>query len=319
MDGVGAKRVKQIVQTLSERRGAQEAMLFLHGLGLTSNMAAKIYRRYSDDTVRLIRENPYRLAYDVRGIGFLRADEAARGMGIGPDAPERVQAGLHYCLSQATSAGHCFLPRAVLVRETSLLLGVDEALCEPALGALKREARIVVDPERDPSDPAIYPSQLFRAEGEVAAQMAALLQPVPDSGTSQAIMQAANALSLTPSDDQVAALKMVLAEGAAVLTGGPGTGKTTIIRILVNAVGLDESRIALAAPTGRAAKRLAEATGLEAKTIHRMLEYSPMDHSFRRDADHPLDASLVIVDEASMLDLPILPSKTFCLFCAYTY
>jgi len=310
--GLGKKRCEQIAVAFKERRAAQEVMVFLYGLGLTPVMAQKIYRRYADDAIRLIKENPYRLAEDIHSIGFGRADRVARSMGIDHTHPLRMVAGCIHALKEASSDGHCFLPRTVLMERASALLEVDEARCREALQSLTTQNRVVLaEWPVDPLEPAVYLPQLHDAEVGAAQAVARLLsRKIEDQEALKKVDQRASDLGLDLSEDQTRALQLALSQGTSIITGGPGTGKTTILRVLLEATSLQRNRIACAAPTGRAAKRLSESTGLEAKTIHRLLEYSPVERGFKRDENDPLDADLIIVDEASMLDISLFHSLT---------
>jgi exodeoxyribonuclease V alpha subunit len=310
--GLGKKRCEQIAHSFRERRATQEAMVFLYGLGLTPVMAQKIYRRYRDDAVRLVKENPYRLADEIHSIGFGRADKVARAMGIDHTHPLRMSAGCLHALKEATSDGHCFLPRNLLIERAAQLLEVDGRRCQEALTSLVESERLLlVDWPVDPLEPAVYLPTLFEAEEGAAHAVAKLLErQVEDNNALARLSDCAAQLGLDLSDDQQRALKLSLSQGTSIITGGPGTGKTTILRVLLEATSLQRNRISCAAPTGRAAKRLSESTGMEAKTIHRLLEYSPMERKFKRGPDDPLDADLVIIDEASMLDISLFHSLT---------
>ena len=308
--GLGKKRCEQITDAFKERRAAQEAMVFLYGLNLTPVMAQKIYRRYGDDTVRLVKENPYRLAEDIHSIGFGRADNVARAMGIDHTHPLRVASGCIHALKEATGNGHCFLPRGVLLERASDLLEVDVVRCQEALTALESDGRVrLVDWPVDPLEPAVYLPGLLEAEQESARSLAGLLSlQHADTEALDNLESSAESLGLALSDGQRRALQLAFSQGTSIITGGPGTGKTTILRVLLEATSLETKRIACAAPTGRAAKRMSESTGTEAKTIHRLLEYSPIERGFKRGLSDPLDADLVIIDEASMLDINLFHS-----------
>ncbi|PIE16696.1 MAG: ATP-dependent RecD-like DNA helicase, partial [Proteobacteria bacterium] len=309
--GLGVKRAEAIVEAFRERRGAQQALVFLFGLGIPRGMAMRIYRRYEDDTVALVRRKPYRLAEDVHGIGFLKADQVAQAMNIPRDHPGRVRAGVYHRLRLARDDGHCFLPREVLIADAAELLGLSRELVGPAIGDLAADGKLVSDRGPTPADDeAVYLRPLYDAERDTARRLAELLgDDAPgeagDPALAQRIADAAASLGVTLALGQARAVELALARGTVIVTGGPGTGKTTIIRTLLEASGAAESRVALAAPTGRAAKRMAEATDRKAQTIHRLLEYSPNEGGFQRDQLKPLEVDLVIIDEASMVDLPL--------------
>lgn len=309
VSGLGAKRVETIIAAFKERRGAQEALIFLFGLGITAGLANKIYQRYGDDTMRLVRTNPYRLAEEVHGIGFHKADQVAAGLQIRRDHPARTRAGVYHLLLEARGEGHCFLPRGLLTERAAQLLGVDAPEIERAIAALAFDRRIVVDEPAGggvAEEESIYLAYLYDCEVGVARLIAQMLGSAGGPpNVDDKVEDAATELGITLAPGQAAAVRLALTSGTAIITGGPGTGKTTIIQTLLKASGLPAERVALAAPTGRAAKRLSEATGREGRTIHRLLEYSPGEGGFQRDEGDPLDVDLVIVDEASMLDLPL--------------
>ena len=308
VDGLGRKRRQTLVKSLKERRGAQEALVFLYGLGITPGLANRIYQRYGDSTVSVVRQNPYRVAEEVHGVGFARADQVARGLSIERDSPARVRAGVYHTLLQARSEGHCFVPRLALLRAAAGLLGLPEHDVSPGLTALAMDRRVVLDALDGSDESAVYLTPLYEAETRLSARLMLLLDALGDAQTSSRdvadrVDRAEALLQMQLAAGQRQALVTALTHGFTVITGGPGTGKTTIIRALLQAAGTDRARTALAAPTGRAAKRMAEATGYPARTIHRLLEFSPVEQAFQRNEDAPLDADLIIVDEASMLDV----------------
>jgi len=312
VDGLGKKRRATLVKALKERRGAQEALVFLYGLGITPGLANRIYQKYGDGTVSIVRQNPYRVAEEVHGVGFAKADQVARGLQIGHDAPERIRAGVHHILLTARGEGHCFLPRPQLLDAAAHLLQLPVEDVAPGLTALAMDRRVVLDDLPDePGESAVYLTSLYEAETRLEQRLDALLSVFDGQATSdqgdvdQRVADAERQLGMTLAPGQQKALKTSLKNGFSIITGGPGTGKTTIIRALLHAAGVPRARTALAAPTGRAAKRMTETTGYPARTIHRLLEYSPADHAFQRNEDEPLDADLVIVDEASMLDVSL--------------
>ncbi len=309
--GLGEKRRASVIKAIKERRGAQEALVFLYGLGITPGLANRIYQKYGDATVTVIRQNPYRAAEEVHGVGFAKADQVARGLQIEHSAPERIRAGVYHTLLAARGEGHCFLPRPQLLDAAAHLLGVPVDAVGPGLTSLAMDRRVILDdlPD-DPGESAVYLTPLYEAETLLDRRLGTLLTSFAE-GTSDAsdisdrIDRAERQLEMTLAPGQRRALLEALQSGFSIITGGPGTGKTTIIRALLHAAGVPRARTALAAPTGRAAKRMTETTGCPAKTIHRLLEYSPSDHVFQRDEHDPLNADLVIVDEASMLDVSL--------------
>ena len=306
--GLGKKRVQAIIDAFQERRGAQDALVFLFGLGIPRGLAMRIYKRYREGTIAFVKRAPYKLAEEVMGIGFQKADQVARGLDIALDDPGRLRAGVYHCLRVARDDGHCYFPRGALVAAAEELLAVATELIDRAVSALAVDGKVVVSDGPDPVDSEIvYLSSLYEAEVESAHQLASLLSQAAPVGTDAAerVAVAAGGLGIALAQGQEAAVRLALERGTVIVTGGPGTGKTTIIRTLIEACGLPPHQVALAAPTGRAAKRMSEATGRDALTIHRLLEFAPADGHFQRDESNPLAIALAIVDEASMVDLPL--------------
>ncbi len=299
--GVGKSRAEKAGRAATERKREREVMIFLQGLGVSRAYAGRIRKTYGDDAVARVRENPYRLARDVEGIGFLVADRIARGMGVAPTAPERREAALLHALETLADDGHTRSPvEALYVRVEAMLTGddrpVDLAASEAALDRLVLEGALV----REDHPPVAYLSRLHRAEVALAKRIFDLCDA--PRGLSPPLVA-----DVSLSDGQRQALAAIGSAGVAVLTGGPGTGKTTVTRALVRSWESAGKRVLLAAPTGRAARRLAEASRREALTLHRMLEWGRGGgrSGFLRDADNPLEADLIVVDEASMIDLPL--------------
>jgi exodeoxyribonuclease V alpha subunit len=308
--GIGPARAKAIRDAWSAQREVRKVMVFLQGYGVSPAFAARIYKRYGIAAVALLRENPYRLAFDVWGIGFLSADKLAAALGIAREAPSRIEAGVRHVLEGASTNGDVFVPRERLVRDAAALLGTDETLPQVAIDALARAGEVVVEarPEAGPGDggEAIYTIALHRAEVALAAGLASLLSGeskrfAVDAARAIAWYEAESRISLAR--QQIEAVTRALGERLLVVTGGPGVGKTTIVRGIVSILARKGCRVALAAPTGRAAKRLSEATGQAATTLHRLLEWRPAEGVFGRAATRPLEADLLVVDEASMLDV----------------
>jgi exodeoxyribonuclease V alpha subunit len=307
VEGVGAKRAKSIAQAFRAQSRLRELMVFLHSHGLGTARAARIHRRYGERAVEHIREDPYCLARDIRGIGFATADALARQLGIEPGARIRLRAGLHHVLDQAGSAGHCGLPEPELLHDACELLAGNQAALGEALEAEVSAEQLVRDTLD--GDPAIFVPRLHRAERESAARLRALAEtalPWPDIDPDRALRWAEAELGIELAPSQRKAVAAVLGAKVAVLTGGPGVGKTTLVRSLLTILRAKQVRVELAAPTGRAARRLADATGLEARTLHRLLEVDPSARGgFRRGVELPLDCDLVVVDEASMVDVTL--------------
>lgn len=311
--GLGPKRTKLIGAAWEEQKAIKEVMLFLQGVGVSTSIAVRIYKSYGDASISVVKNEPYRLAADVWGIGFLTADRIARSVGIPHDSPERVKAGLQYALSRSSDQGNCFLPEQQLITEAVKLLQVDTGLVIDCLDELVKEEGVVREtvpgPAGEEAVQGIYLVPFHRAEVSLAAQLLRLLRTERDRMPAFQDVDWDRALSwlggrtgaeLAPEQEQ--AVRLALTEKVAVLTGGPGCGKSFTVRSIVELARAKRAKVVMAAPTGRAAKRLAELTGAEASTVHRLLELKPGGDA-AYDRDRPLDADLVVVDEASMLDL----------------
>jgi len=351
--GVGQKRVKMIIHAWSEQRAIKEVMIFLQGHEVSTGLATKIYKYYGDDAIDIVQQDPYRLARDIFGIGFLTADKIARSMGLAADSPQRVAAGVAYTLNQATDDGHVYLPTPVLIQRASELLEV--TLQQTSVGVLRlwqdEQVQVVTAPGSDTmpvlegqqADPygipqllaepgglystatieqsqqflehehAVYLTPFFYSEKGAASQLRRLLQ-CPESSLpafqsrlfdwAKTFVELEENSSLSLAPQQQEAIHATLNHRVTVLTGGPGTGKTTTVHSILKLCQKYRYKVLLAAPTGRAAKRLTETTGEEAKTLHRLLEFKPSEGmAFKRNEESPLEGDLLIVDEASMLDL----------------
>jgi len=297
--GIGPKRAAAIAQALKGRRRLGEAMSFLAECGLSPGLATAVLRRYGDAAIATVRAHPYRLVRDIPGIGFLTADKMAQQLGIPRTSSERIGAGVLYALSKAEEdEGHCFLPASEVVARTSNLLDVEPALVEAALPSMESKGAITV--EVWGGERHVYSPRLYRAEVGLAKALARLKR----AGLSWAARPRLGARAEGLSAGQRRAVEVALREPVVVLTGGPGTGKTTCIRALVASCEEAGLRVALCAPTGRAAKRLSEATGRPGRTVHRLLEYLPDGH-FGRTQHRPLSADLIVCDESSMLDVSL--------------
>lgn len=312
--GLGPKRTKMIAAAWEEQKAIKEVMVFLQSVGVSTSIAVRIYKKYEDASISVVKNQPYRLAADVWGIGFLTADRIAQAVGIPHDSPERVKAGLQYALSQSSDQGHCFLPEERLIADAVKLLQVDTGLVIECLAELAAEPEGVVrekvpSPEGGEPITAVYLVPFHRAEIALAAQVRRLLRTpeerMPAFGDVDwdvALKWLAGRTGATLAPEQEAAVRLALSRKVAVLTGGPGCGKSFTVRSIVELARAKKAKVVLAAPTGRAAKRLSELTGAEASTVHRLLELKPGGDA-AYDRDRPLDADLVVVDEASMLDL----------------
>ncbi|KUL60414.1 helicase [Streptomyces albidoflavus] len=311
--GLGPKRTKMIAAAWEEQKAIKEVMVFLQGVGVTTSIAVRIYKKYGDASISVVRNQPYRLAADVWGIGFLTADRIAQAVGIPHDSPDRVKAGLQYALSQSSDQGHVYLPEDRLIADAVKLLQVDTGLVIDCLGELAADEEGVVrekvpGPDVEPVT-AVYLVPFHRAEVSLAAQLLRLLRAPDDRMPAfrdvdweKALGWLARRTGTELAPEQRDAVRLALTEKAAVLTGGPGCGKSFTVRSVVELARAKGAKVVLAAPTGRAAKRLAELTGAEASTVHRLLELRPGGDA-AYDRERPLDADLVVVDEASMLDV----------------
>ncbi|MFI0786375.1 ATP-dependent RecD-like DNA helicase [Streptomyces lydicus] len=312
--GLGPKRTKLIGAAWEEQKAIKEVMVFLQGVGVSTSIAVRIYKKYADASISVVRNQPYRLAADVWGIGFLTADRIAQAVGIPHDSPDRVKAGLQYALSQSTDQGHCFLPEEQLIADAVKLLQVDTGLVIDCLGELAADPEGVVR-EKVPAGQdgapvtAVYLVPFHRAEISLAGRLTRLLRSEDDRmpafrdvAWDKALAWLARRTGAELAPEQREAVRLALTQKVAVLTGGPGCGKSFTVRSVVELARAKQAKVVLAAPTGRAAKRLSELTGADASTVHRLLELKPGGDA-AYDADHPLDADLVVVDEASMLDL----------------
>jgi exodeoxyribonuclease V alpha subunit len=305
--GIGPKRAQRIIAGWAEQRVIREIMLFLHSNGVGTSRAVRIYKTYGADAVRLISENPYRLARDIHGVGFRTADQIAAKLGIEKTALIRVRAGISYALAEAMDEGHCGLPDEELLPLTQKLLEVPAELVETALG-LELQGGAVIADDLD-GRRSVCLAGLYRAEREIAKKLKTLAlgkPPWPSIDADKAIPWVEQRTKLTLADSQREAIRVALSSKVLVITGGPGVGKTTLVNSILKILGAKAVAIGLCAPTGRAAKRLAESTGLEAKTIHRMLETDPRTRAFRRTEEAPLDCELLVVDETSMVDVPLM-------------
>ncbi len=310
VDGIGPVRSARIAKAWVEQKQIKDVMVFLQSHGVSSTFAIKIYKHYQDRSIAVVKENPYRLAIDIFGIGFKTADKIAGQLGISPSSPERAQAGVLHVLGELSNEGHVYYPRPKLIETAAALLEIDPGLIETAVGALAEAGQVVVTPVLEgggqgPDGVAVYLASLHRAESGAAELGHALVRsparPVAiDVERAIAWFEERQKLTLAP--EQREAIRRAITSKLLVITGGPGTGKTTLVNGIIQILEKKGHRILLGAPTGRAAKRMTETTGHEAKTLHRLLEFDPKTMSFLRDRQRPLEADLVIVDEASMID-----------------
>ena len=307
---MGKKRWIQIAESFREQQQAREAMVFLQSYGIPASLSVKISRLYGERTPEVIRQNPYRLCEDLEGVGFLTADRIGTALGIAPDSEHRIQSAVKYVLRDAAaSMGHVYLPRRELTLRAAQLLHVEEALCHRQIQQLALMRDVVLQ-GGDGEEERVYLPAFDAAEREVAQRLCELmasLAPVKSRGAHRDIDRFERDRGICFSEKQRDAIISALEQGVLVITGGPGTGKTTIINCIIRLLS-SEGDVVLCAPTGRAAKRMTEATGYESKTIHRLLEYGGEEGSFARNQENPIEGDCVIVDETSMVDLMLMRS-----------
>jgi len=329
--GVGKRRVASIQRAWEEQKAIKEVMIFLQSHNVSTAHAVRIYKTYGDASIDVVRSDPYRLARDIHGIGFLTADKIARELGLAHNSPQRVQAGISYTLSQMANEGHVFAPRGQLIHESCRILEVPGDLVAQSINDLSAERQLHVEPlaydlpadhqapaqalleapSEATSVEAVYLPPFYYGELGVATRLQTLLNVKRSrlavwrgADLEQMLDRFAAQDGLALNEGQRRAVGVALRHKVSVLTGGPGTGKTTAMRTVIRCLEAKGQRYVLAAPTGRAAKRLAEATGRQAKTIHRLLEFKPQKGlQFQRNEENPIEADMVIIDEASMLDL----------------
>jgi exodeoxyribonuclease V alpha subunit len=307
VEGIGRKRKEKIVHSWRDQLAIRQIMLFLHSHGLSTSRSVRIYKTYGAEAIELIRHNPYLLAKDIRGIGFKTADTVAQKLGIPLDSTYRACAGTEHVLLEATQAGHCALPAADLVAKTSQLLEVEPLIVEQALAGMLTKGHLVL--ESIGQEDLIFLPHLLRAEKEIArriARLSGLGSVLPEIDFERAVTWCEERTQKQLAASQREALNQVFGNRLTVITGGPGVGKTTLIHSLLTIVRAKKVRCLLTAPTGRAAKRLSETTGLEAKTIHRLLEVQPRNGRFSRNEHHPLECDVLVIDETSMVDVPLM-------------
>lgn len=321
LEGIGPKRKQRVIQAWAEQRVVRAIMVFLQSHGVGSARAVRIYKTYGDQAIERVRENPYRLALDIHGIGFKTADRIAQQLGIPADSLIRAQAGIRHVLQEFATEGHCAMEQGRLVSTASNLLAIPTPIIEQAIIQETSEGQLIA--ELIAGKPCLFLAPLYRSEIGVAKHLQRLLRGIPPWGqinTDKVIpwVEAKTGLLLSPS--QRTAIIQAVSTKITVITGGPGVGKTTVVNSILRIVRAKQIKVLLGAPTGRAAKRLAEATGLEAKTIHRLLEFDPHSLGFKHHAGNPLQADLIVIDEVSMVDvglmnqlLQAIPSHAACI------
>lgn len=309
--GISNRKAMEIASQVNEKRDLRQAMIFLQQYGITMNLAVKVYQAYGQDVYGIIRENPYRLADDIDGVGFRTADEIAARVGIRMDSDFRVRSGILYTLLQASGEGHTYLPETELTPRASKLLNVTAEQVKKQYMDLAIERKIILKQMEDQTQ--IYAASFYYMEANTATMLKRLnvSYDVSDAEIEQRIRGIEKKSGMTLDEHQVTAVKEAVRNGLLVITGGPGTGKTTTINTIIRYFELEGLEIFLAAPTGRAAKRMSETTGFEARTVHRMLELNggaEGSGGFERDESNPLEADVIIVDEMSMVDISLMYS-----------
>lgn len=314
--GISEKKAREIAMQIAEKSDMRKAMMFLQKYGISLNLGAKIYQKYGDSVYSVLQENPYRLADDISGVGFKIADEIAYRIGIHTDSDYRIKSGMIYTLLQATGEGHIYLPKEELFRRASELLGVDSSYMEKHLVDLSMDRKIIQKEQDDQI--LIYPAQYYYLELNTARMLRELdiFCPEDEKMVERRIVQIEKETGTILDEMQKKAVREAAGHGLLILTGGPGTGKTTTINAIIRYFEGEGAEIRLAAPTGRAAKRMTEATGYEAQTIHRLLELSGMPEDdregqpihFERNAENPLETDVIIIDEMSMVDIHLIHS-----------
>ena len=307
VEGIGPKRADKITSAWADQKVIREIMVFLHSHAVGTARAVRIFKTYGVDSVQVMSENPYRLARDIRGIGFRTADLIAEKLGIEKTAMIRIRAGISYALTEAMGNGHCGLPREELIPLAIKLLEVPDDLIHTAIELEMSEGTVTADTVGDM--PCVFLSGLYQAEKGVADRFQNLISgplPWPDIDADKAIPWIEKKTGLTLAETQAEAIRLALRSKVMVITGGPGVGKTTIVNSILQILAAKAVKLLLCAPTGRAAKRMKEATGMEAKTIHRMLEIDPKSFGFKRNEESPLDCDLLVVDESSMVDVSLM-------------
>lgn len=314
--GISEKKAREIAAQMKEKADMRKAMMFLQKYGISLNLGAKIYQKYGDSVYSVLQENPYRLADDISGVGFKIADEIAGRIGIHTDSDYRIKSGMMYTLLQATGEGHVYLPKEELFQRSSELLGVDVSYMEKHLMDLSMERKVIQKEEGETV--LVYPSRFYYLELNTARMLSELNIDCPEDEAfvQRRIAQIEKETGTTLDEMQKKAVTEAAGHGLFILTGGPGTGKTTTINAIIRFFEGEGSELRLAAPTGRAAKRMTEATGYEAQTIHRLLELNGMPEEerqgqavhFERNAENPLEADVIIIDEMSMVDIQLMHS-----------
>ena len=307
LPGIGKTRMEKVTSAWSEQKFIREIMVFLQSHGIGTGRAVRIYKTYHEESIIKVTENPYRLALDIHGIGFKTADNLAQSLGIAPDSLIRAQAGVRHVLQEISGNGHCAASWDTLIEEASKLLEISNPILEEAINAEIAEENLIREDINGIS--CLFLAPLHRAEVGTAASVLRLLRGTPPWGAidcGKAIPWVEEKTGLSLSESQREAVLLALSSKMVVITGGPGVGKTTLVNSILLIIRAKNLIVTLCAPTGRAAKRLAESTGLEAKTIHRLLEFDPKSFGFKRNRENPLETDLVVIDESSMVDIVLM-------------
>lgn len=309
VEGIGPKRRKEIKKSWEKQKSVRRIMVFLHQHGISTARAVRIYKTYGDESIKKLKNNPYRLSHDLHGVGFKTADTIASKLGINFDDCSRIEAGLQFALQTATGNGHCALPETELIESATELLGVDQIKIEDCLKKIITKSEVIRDEIN--SVPMIFPPQLIASEKIVSQKILNLASKKPDYPKveiEKALSWCQKKIGYPLAEGQRKAVELALRERVLIITGGPGVGKTTILRSVLMILRAKKVAPILCAPTGRAAKRMSETTGLEASTIHRLLEFKGQSGKFAHDENNPVEGDLFIVDEASMIDIQLMSS-----------
>ena len=310
LDGIGPKRVESITKAWEEQKAIRSIMVFLQSHGIGTSRAVRIYKTYHDDAINIITDNPYRLAIDIRGIGFKTADQLAEKLGIEKTSIKRARAGVLHVIQELSSEGHCAIHQETLIKKSCELLEIDEPIIKSAIVDEVTEEHLIEDiiDEKE----VLYIDKLYYAEIGVCAQIERLCKTDQPSwgniDTTKALEWVRDKTGLELSASQHNAVELAVNSKVTCITGGPGVGKTTVVNSIIKIVQLKKAVVTLCAPTGRAAKRLSESTGMEAKTIHRLLDFDPNSFSFTCNAENPIQTDLLVIDEASMVDISLMNS-----------
>jgi exodeoxyribonuclease V alpha subunit len=310
VEGIGKERIKLIVGSWKKHRDIRDIMIFLQSLGISRNYALKIYNQYGDNSINIVKVNPYRLSEDVSGIGFKIADRIALNSGIKKDSLFRIKAGIIHVLSEAEDAGHCYYPYEELIELAGSFLDVEIGNLKEAVAELEKEDKIIVTGD---SEKKIYLENTYNAEKYVSKKILEILNNLNGKEIENKKENISGLIEEISAEEkimldyiQVKAIEKAVTEKIFIITGGPGTGKSTILNFIIKIFEKENKRVLLGAPTGRASKRLYETTGKEARTIHRLLSYNPKLHKFLKNEKEPVDADVIIIDEASMIDIRLM-------------